>query len=94
MAGLVVLAVIFSPAWPPRLPGARARAYGIGKRQNVPVTMADGTVLRADIYFPTNTRPARPPPGPFPVILTQTPYGKDSARASFPGGEQLAGLSG
>jgi predicted acyl esterase len=30
--------------------------YGVGKHQNVPVTMSDGTVLRADVYFPTDTR--------------------------------------
>ena len=50
--------------------------YGIAEQQNVPVTMGDGTVLRANIYSPTlNGQPA---PGPFPVLLTQTPYGKDT----------------
>jgi putative CocE/NonD family hydrolase len=50
--------------------------YGIAEQQNVPVTMSDGTVLRANIYSPTlNGQPA---PGPFPVLLTQTPYGKDT----------------
>ena len=68
--------------------------YGIGKRQNVPVTMADGTVLRADVYFPTSAQTGAAATGPFPVILTQTPYGKGSSSTSFPGGEQLAGLSG
>src|SRR5919109_5372981 len=68
--------------------------YGVGKRQNVPVTMADGTVLRADVYFPTNKVTGAEAPGPFPVILTQTPYGKGSSASSFPGGEQLGGLSG
>ena len=48
--------------------------YGMGKQQEVPVTMADGTVLRADIYFPTNAD-GTAAPGPFPVVLTQTPYG-------------------
>ena len=28
--------------------------YGVGEHQNVPVTMSDGTVLRADVYFPTD----------------------------------------
>ena len=50
--------------------------YGIAEQQNVAVTMSDGTVLRANIYSPTlNGQPA---PGPFPVLLTQTPYGKDT----------------
>ena len=56
--------------------------------------MDDGTVLRADVYYPTNSSGAAAK-GPFPSILTQTPYGKSSgSAASFPGGEQLAGLSG
>ncbi len=37
---------------------------------DVPVTMRDGTVLRANIY-----RPARD--GQWPVLLTRLPYGKD-----------------
>src|SRR5207248_10260554 len=42
--------------------------YGIGERSNVGVTMADGTVLRADVYYPTASsgRQAR---GRFPVIM-------------------------
>ncbi|MEU7816907.1 CocE/NonD family hydrolase [Pseudonocardia sp. NPDC049154] len=37
---------------------------------DVPVPMRDGTVLRADIYRPAND-------GPFPVLLSRSPYGKD-----------------
>lgn len=55
------------------LTGARAalaaQAAGIIIQQNVPVTMRDGTVLRADIY-----RPAAP--GKYPVLLERTPYNK------------------
>jgi putative CocE/NonD family hydrolase len=40
--------------------------------KDVPITMADGTVLRANV-----TRPDAP--GRFPVLVTQTPYGKDGA---------------
>src|ERR1700712_918751 len=40
--------------------------------KDVPITMADGTVLRANV-----TRPDAP--GKFPVLVTQTPYGKDGA---------------
>ena len=36
---------------------------------DVPVRMKDGTVLRADIYRPTG-------PGPYPVLLLRTAYGK------------------
>jgi putative CocE/NonD family hydrolase len=79
-----------SAAWQPG-----PEKYGVGERLNVPVTMDDGTVLRADVYFPTDPASGAAAKGPFPVILTQTPYGKGSgSAASFPGGEQLAGLSG
>lgn len=38
---------------------------------NVPVEMKDGTVLRANIYRPYGN-------GPWPVLLTRSPYGKDN----------------
>ena len=36
---------------------------------NVPITMSDGNVLRADIYRPDND-------GQYPVLMTYGPYGK------------------
>jgi hypothetical protein len=91
---LLAAAVASAPASAaPWQPGPER--YGVGVHQNVPVTMSDGTVLRADVYYPTNKATGAAAAGPFPVILTQTPYGKSSgSAASFPGGEQLAGLSG
>jgi putative CocE/NonD family hydrolase len=51
--------------------------YGVYEERNLPVRMGDGTVLRANVYYPAlGGHPAR---GPFPVLLTQTPYGKDIA---------------
>ncbi len=41
---------------------------------DVPATMRDGTVLRANVF-----RPADGAGGPYPVALTRTPYGKDLA---------------
>jgi putative CocE/NonD family hydrolase len=38
---------------------------------NVPITMSDGTVLRANIYLPSTS-------GQFPTILTATGYNKDA----------------
>jgi uncharacterized protein len=38
--------------------------------RDVPVTTRDGTVLRVNVYRPTG-------PGPFPVLLSAHPYGKD-----------------
>jgi putative CocE/NonD family hydrolase len=53
--------------------------FAVGETKNLPVTMADGTVLRADFYYPTSG--GRPAPGPFPVLMTQTPYGKSTLGA-------------
>lgn len=39
--------------------------------RDVPVTMPDGVVLRLNVYRP-------PGPGPFPAILSASPYGKDA----------------
>lgn len=40
--------------------------------KNVPASMRDGTILYANVYRPEA-------PGPYPVLLTRTPYGKDMA---------------
>src|SRR5689334_24744597 len=61
-------------AWSPE-----PATYGVVEQQNVAVTMTDGTVLRANVYSPAVDGQAAP--GPFPVLLTQTPYGKDSVGA-------------
>lgn len=52
--------------------------YGVGEQKNVEIPMADGVVLRADVRYPTDASGA-PASGPFPIVLTQTAYGKDSA---------------
>jgi hypothetical protein len=69
-----------APPWSP--PPA---TYGIGNQYDLPVTMSDGTVLRANISYPTTN--GRPAAGPFPVLLQQTPYGK----AFIAAGGALAG---
>lgn len=52
--------------------------YGVGEQKNVELPMADGVVLRADVRYPTDASGA-PASGSFPIVLTQTAYGKDSA---------------
>jgi uncharacterized protein len=47
----------------------------VKSEKNVPATMRDGTVLRADVYHPQA-------PGRFPALLQRTPYSKNSPRAS------------
>ncbi|HXF15117.1 MAG TPA: CocE/NonD family hydrolase [Terriglobales bacterium] len=48
-----------------------AETYAVTYERNVPVTMRDGLILRADIYRPTAD-------GKFPVLLQRTPYNKDN----------------
>lgn len=63
--------------WAPEAP-----TYRVRKRLDVPVRMADRTVLRADIALPEDPRTGRVAAGRFPVLLTQTPYGKETAGLS------------
>ncbi|MGH3543606.1 MAG: CocE/NonD family hydrolase, partial [Mycobacterium sp.] len=50
--------------------------FRVGVRHNVEVPMSDGVVLRADIHYPTEPKTGLPAAGPFPVLLSVTPYGK------------------
>lgn len=43
---------------------------GLVIERDVPITVRDGTVLRANVYRP-------PGPGPFPCVMSAHPYGKD-----------------
>src|SRR3954447_8764042 len=58
--------------------------------------MSDGTVLRANVYYPTDPRTGRAAKGPFPVIMVQTPYGKDTVGAASgrEGGAEAATQAG
>ncbi|MGH9307622.1 MAG: CocE/NonD family hydrolase [Acidimicrobiales bacterium] len=69
-AGVVAASSAPGTGWRPE-----PATYGIGERTDVPVTMHDGTVLSANVYYPTGPGGGQAP-GKFPVILTQTPYGK------------------
>jgi putative CocE/NonD family hydrolase len=80
VAGLLVLLAWpgSALAWSPE-----PARYGVLEQHNLVVTMSDGTVLRVNVYYPTSG--GRPAKGPFPVLLTQTPYGKDSTASSSTG---------
>jgi putative CocE/NonD family hydrolase len=54
---------------------------------NVPLTMSDGTVLRANVYLPAST-------GRYPTVLTATGYNKDAANPTGTGCEGSAGIAG
>ncbi|MBZ9646316.1 CocE/NonD family hydrolase [Sphingobium sp. 3R8] len=45
------------------------RAMAVTVEADMPVPMRDGTILRADVYTPEG-------PGPWPVLLSRTPYGR------------------
>jgi uncharacterized protein len=66
--------------------------YGATEVRNIPVTMKDGTVLRVNVYYPTDPQTGQQAAGPFPVLLTQTPYGKDDPLIDSLGGGELAYL--
>jgi putative CocE/NonD family hydrolase len=61
----------YSPSWTPR-----AAQFGTGIRHNVGVPMSDAVELRVDIHYPTDRDTGGPAEGPFPVLLSMTPYGK------------------
>ena len=56
-------------AWAPY---DRPAEFAVVSETDIPLTMRDGVVLRADVHRPDA-------PGRFPVILTQTPYSKGGA---------------
>jgi putative CocE/NonD family hydrolase len=80
-----VVAASFAPgsSWKPE-----PARYGTAAENDLPVTMSDGTVLRVNVVFPTDPRTGEPAAGPFPVLLTQTPYGKGTVSPSSPGSAQ------
>lgn len=87
-AGSVVVALIVSLGLDPSAASARTRwtperpAFGVTEEHGVPVRMRDGTVLRANVYRPADPRTGRRAAGRFPVVMVQTPYGKDTLGAA------------
>jgi putative CocE/NonD family hydrolase len=54
---------------------------------NVPITMSDGTVLRANIFLPSGS-------GKFPTVLTATGYNKDAGNPTGQDCESSQGIAG
>jgi len=73
--GLAAARAVPAP-WSPQAP-----SYGEALAADQPVKAADGTVLRADLYYPTD-KAGRPAAGRFPVLLQQTPYGKSNVSSA------------
>ena len=59
-----------------------AIAASVAKTTNVPVTMSDGVVLYVDIVQPADSS-GKALPGRYPVLLTQTPYNKNTPSLNF-----------
>ncbi len=55
----------------------RPATYGVVSVNDLPITMSDGVVLSANIFFPARPDGTRAP-GRFPTLLVQTPYNKDT----------------
>jgi putative CocE/NonD family hydrolase len=58
--------------------------YGTASINEIPVKGARGTTIRVNEIYPT-TASGKPAKGPFPVLLTMTPYGKGQGGSSSPG---------
>ena len=58
--------------------------YGTASTNDIAVTGAGGTTIRVNEIYPT-TASGQPAKGPFPVLLTMTPYGKGQGGSSAAG---------
>jgi uncharacterized protein len=64
--------------------------YGTASKNDIAVAGAGGTTIRVNEIYPTLASGA-PAPGPFPVLLTMTPYGKGQGGSSAVGSAQSPG---
>ena len=58
--------------------------YGTGSKNDIAIEGAGGTTIRVNEIYPTTASGAAAK-GPFPVLLTMTPYGKGQGGSSAPG---------
>jgi uncharacterized protein len=67
------VATAAAQAWAPDAP-----SWGVYQQNDIPITMRDGVVLRANIGVPVPAGATAPDPSlHFPVLVEQTPYRKD-----------------
>jgi uncharacterized protein len=74
--------------WTPEKP-----IYGTASTNDIAVTGAGGTTIRVNEIYPT-TASGHPAKGPFPVLLTMTPYGKGQGGSSSPGATSTTSPTG
>jgi hypothetical protein len=84
LAALVVLSSMapVAQAGEPGLPASPA-VYGVHATHNVMVRMRDGVRLAVDVKRPSDPATGEPAAGTFPVLLTQTPYGKSGSAGTY-----------
>ena len=90
------------PELPPGVVAASAAAgshwtpekaiYGTASTNDIQVKGAGGTTIRVNEIYPT-TASGAPAKGPFPVLLTMTPYGKGQGSSTSPGSAASPGGS-
>ncbi len=69
---------------------AEPAAYGTASTNDIAIKGAGGTTIRVNEIYPT-TASGAPAKGPFPVLLTMTPYGKGQGGSSSPGSASSPG---
>lgn len=81
-----------APTSPAGLASAPAPArYGVQVTRNLSIPLADGTILKADVFRPTDPATGKAATGPFPVVMSQTPYGKAATQT---GDERVGQITG
>jgi predicted acyl esterase len=78
-AGVVAASAAPGSHWAPE-----PAAYGTASTNDIAIKGAGGTTIRVNEIYPT-TASGAPAKGPFPVLLTMTPYGKGQGGSSSPG---------
>ena len=78
-AGVIRASAAPASRWKPE-----KAVYGTASRNDIPLKGAGGTTIRVNEIYPT-TASGKAARGPFPVLLTMTPYGKGQGGSSTPG---------
>ena len=78
-AGVVAASAAPGSNWTPE-----QAVYGTASTNDIAINGAGGTTIRVNEIYPT-TASGAPAKGPFPVLMTMTPYGKGQGGSSSPG---------
>jgi hypothetical protein len=84
-AGVVSASAAPGSHWTPE-----PASYGTASTNDIAIKGAGGTTIRVDEIYPTTASGAAAK-GPFPVLLTMTPYGKGQGGSTSPGSSASPG---